>query len=1553
MLPSAAVPPEDPLIGRLLGDYRLGARLGAGASGTVYRARQVGLERDVVVKVLRGGDREAFLGEARTAAQLDHPYAAHVYGFGVTPDGLRWIAFELVEGTTLGALLAAQGPLALDRAVPLVEKLAEVVQTAHDGGVVHRDLSLGNVMVLARAGRLLPKLLDLGLARPAGRAGAGGTPIMMAPEQWRDDQPVGPAADVYALALLTFTLLAGAPPFPERDLEALREAHARRPLPALPPHLPAAVQAVLAAGAAKSPADRPSALGLAAGLRAAAGGDTEEPLPALDEALRRRAIAELPQPLAESVARLEEARRVPEAVAAIQRLAATAAHLVGVLALASASRGHGAGEAAERVRLLAQRDPTPRDWLDLAAALTASAKGQPDAHPLPELVLLLSDGVPTSALAVAEALAAAQRSDWRDDDAGRARLAGLLGALGDWLSQLLFLADTPLAIARPATGRAERWVGLRRQPRRSSLLAAAAHDGEPLLLDADGHPLLRLAPLVTLAPPAPGAAEELFWFSGPGRHGARFESAPHGFVRHEDGVWDWLARHVAPIPTRATETDDDGRVPYPGLAPFATGDAALFVGRERDSEEALNRLRASPLLVVVGRSGAGKSSFVHAGLLPALGERWRSFRPGPRPLAELERATADRPALLVVDQLEELFSLCEAAAERRTFAERLVALLDDGVKVIATLRDDFLARCEALPAFRRRLAPSLLLIDTPVPAELRRILSEPPRRLGYEWEDPGIVEEIVAAVADEPGGLALVSFAGAALWALRDRHFRLLRRRSYEAIGGVTGALVRHAETTFAALLADEQRTLRTLFRHLVTAEGTRAPVPRRELDGLGAERVIEKLVAARLLVVAEGGEQIEVVHEALLSAWPRVAAWLREDAAQNRRREQLRHAARLWDAGGRSRGLLWRDDALLELELWQRQTAPVLSDLEADFARASAAEAGRGRRLRLVLSGLALAGLLVGLGVLWQANRQTAAAQADAERLLVEQYVEAGRRHVLEGDPPRALPYLVEAYRRGARDPGLRTMLAMSLARSGRELARLEHGAAVTWAAFAPDGGMVTLAVDGTGGLWDARGRRLASLRLEAGINRAAFSPDGATVVTASGASLRFWDAHTGALVRAIPVTTGGALRVVYSPDGRYVAAAGVAGSLALVEVASGRRLELPAHEGRVNTLVARGQGVALAGADHTISVWSWDGRALGRLRGHDDIVMSLAFGPEGWPLVSGSLDGTVRVWDETSGEATRILSGHVGGVHDVAVDPTRTLVAAGAGDGAVRLWRLPDGNAAGTLAGHRGLVARLAFSPDGSSLLSVGYDGLALLWDPGSALVEARLVGHESLRHGAFAPDGKRVVTVGLDGTARLWPTTATELGPPSRGPPLAPGGDRGPITAEVRSGDHRVTTSVDGQLRFWDGTRVVAAVRLGAAQPSALAACPRRVLAANDPTPRLFDDDGAPLGSLVGHTTLVGGAALSSDCALAATSSGDGTLILWDTLRRRPVWISPGRPAQLAFADGDRELHTEERGTTRVLALPRETRSPSDVARDAACRSPHRLVDGQLVAAPRQCD
>ncbi|HEY2743047.1 MAG TPA: hypothetical protein VGL86_00430, partial [Polyangia bacterium] len=821
------------------------------------------------------------------------------------------------------------------------------------------------------------------------------------------------------------------------------------------------------------------------------------------------------------------------------RLLRVIAHWLGIVALACRSRAGSLDEdaaLAPALTAMRRRALGEDEWLELARDACRPFAARAAAFAMPELVALVcpEDGAVPVGEAIgklrAETLAVAALTP----DEARARLLACMTELGKLLERLAFVADYALVVPRAGRQTAERWMGVRRVPRPTARVDGESAADEPLLVARDGHVVAELFPLVQVAPPAPGAADEMFFLEGAGRHGAKLVAIPFGFERHDERPWEWLrATFVSSDP--GDDAFDEDRAPYRGLASFTPADADVFFGREREAVAFVNRLRAHPLVAVVGASGAGKSSFVQAGVVPTLPPIFSvvTARPGARPTAALRarlraegwlgdeepddaaladelRARAQKRAgllLIVIDQFEELFTLGADADERLRYATLLAELgrhADDPIRVVLTMRDDFLMRAQTLPPLRPHLMSGLELLATPSPADLLRIVVEPARRAGYAFEPAELPLEIVQAVAHEPGALALVSFTAAKMWELRDREHHVLPRAAYDALGGVGGALAQHAEETLATMSPVEQGLVREAFRHLVTADGTRAVLSRGDLSqlvggGAGAEAAIEKLVATRLLVTSEsvdGGELIEVVHEALLAAWPRLVTWRREDAEGARLRDQLRAAARQWAERGRWRGLLWRDEALAELRLWRARHARPLTETEEAFVTASLREAARGRRLRIAAVAAAFVALAGGLGVV-RVQRVRAEAEAHRARVrLGEQYEEEARQTLLAGGATRALVYLQEAKQLGVDDNARRFLFASARRAAAAERRVLEgHTGGVRAAAWSRDGRrVVTGSDDETARVWDAAGgKTLAILRGHgAGVGDVDFAPDG-----------------------------------------------------------------------------------------------------------------------------------------------------------------------------------------------------------------------------------------------------------------------------------------------------------------------------------------------------------------------------------------------------------------------------------------------------------------------------
>ena len=222
------------LSGKKAGEYLLGARIGEGAMGIVYRGVHPLLGRQAAVKVLRSESPDAaaqLLAEARLVAQARHPNIIDIFGFGTTDEGQPYFVMELLEGDALDLWLRARPPLAAAETVGILKQLFSGLAAAHAANVIHRDLKPSNLFMARLAdGTHFLKILDFGLSKRVDPASEGtrgtvvGTPLYMSPEQTVGD-PCTPASDLYAAGCIAFELLEGRPPFTEPDINELLRQH--------------------------------------------------------------------------------------------------------------------------------------------------------------------------------------------------------------------------------------------------------------------------------------------------------------------------------------------------------------------------------------------------------------------------------------------------------------------------------------------------------------------------------------------------------------------------------------------------------------------------------------------------------------------------------------------------------------------------------------------------------------------------------------------------------------------------------------------------------------------------------------------------------------------------------------------------------------------------------------------------------------------------------------------------------------------------------------------------------------------------------------------------------------------------------------------------------------------------------------------------------------------------------------------------------------------------------------------------------------------------------
>jgi WD40 repeat protein/DNA-binding transcriptional regulator YiaG len=978
----------------------------------------------------------------------------------------------------------------------------------------------------------------------------------------------------------------------------------------------------------------------------------------------------------------------------------------------------------------------------------------------------------------------------------------------------------------------------------------------------------------------------------------------------------------------------DAPVPYRGLQSYRADDAGLFFGREAlvARLSALVTTSVGPgATVMVGPSGAGKSSALAAGLTPRLRRSgmWEvvTITPGATPMATLDaaldRVRAARLAhgvrvALIVDQLEELFTICRSSAERESFVAAVTGPLEDpsgdgpGFTVVIALRADFYADALRYAGLSQAMQDRQVVVGPMSRKDLRRAITEPARTAGVSL-DPGLVELVLhdvtpAPAVPSPSGSALPLMSFALLETYRRGRGARLTVEDYVAAGGLTGAVPTVAEAVYADLNRQQREATRRLFLRLVAVGDGVADTRRRataaELgldtpDGDVTSEVLERFVAAGLLT--SDRTTVEIAHEALLVAWPRLRGWSDADRAGLVTRRRLADAALLWDRDGRQEFELHRGGDLISAREWATDdehraqlspteqtfldTSVTAQERDRDVARS------RTRRLRGLLAGIT-AVAVVGAGVA-VVSRTSVAHERD--RALSRELAAASDR--LRGSDPSVAGQVAVLAWRTAQTAEARSAL---LDASATPLARRLEG----------PGGAAAVAVSGNGGVLaavgDKGGLRVWTLGQSAdlpatptatvpdadpqGLDTVALNRAG-DVAFAAGTTgvLHVWDTRDPrhpARLPDVPVTHAPVLGLAVSSDGRTLAAAGGDGKVHLYDVAGTRITPLgrPLPSGRDTavqavTFSADGKALAAGGSSGKVTLWTLQNRASPtlvpiQLSGPTTTIAALSFSPDGHRMLAGSRDQHLYQWSLATPTAAPTRWDDAGGsVATVAFSPDGALLAAGGSDQHLRVYETASRQLVADLP-HQGSVTGAVYLPGGRGLLTGSADGTARLWPtpvPAAPMPVGRTVGLAYL-------DGDRLAAASSRNALRIF-----DVGQAHRTRPLgtavaAPAG-KGALagtTAVSRTGSLIAAGGTDGTTWLFQ-----AATTTGPAATRLLTALPRT------------------------QTGPVGSAALSPDGRTLITAAGDGTLQVTDVstpAAPHPPGVptrSPGVVHTLAFS------------------------------------------------------
>lgn len=962
--------------------------------------------------------------------------------------------------------------------------------------------------------------------------------------------------------------------------------------------------------------------------------------------------------------------------------------------------------------------------------------------------------------------------------------------------------------------------------------------------------------------------------------------------------------------------------PYQGLESFKKSESDYFFGRQKLTDELLGKLRKNNFLAVMGASGSGKSSVIKAGLIYQLeqgdkisdSDSWETvmFQPGTFPLQSLAEALAEKIRItskdnteiqqdkvfevidkgvdglvdfirkarasrivLVIDQFEEIFTLCEDNDKRKKFLNCILGALEKlDVKefcLVIALRADFFGKCaeqvyeirttnkqgETKTEFKglaRKIQQNLVAVTPMIQEELEEAIEGPAKELGVDVEN-GLRDKLVEDVLSEPGSLPLLQYGLKKIWEENKEEWKkeenkeeskksveiILKEDNYRPLKEV---LEKYADGVYEELgekNPQDPAIAKYIFLKLIYfGSGTDDTRKRIFIDELiqqnlysekDIERVKDKLYEKDLIDVYkeinDKGEKpnvINLVHDSLIRYWSKLQDWLKEYRPYKRFQEDIEHDAEKWEENGFDDKYLYKEKKLEEVDKFKQEYEYILtlSEKAQKFIVQSKdhlnkikdqEEKDNTKKLRNII---AIATTILICITLLLSQAQINITNIDKERS--QQSIALTRYSEKLFDDKQQFDALIE----GLQAAVLLNKQELPLPKNIKPLLRQ-----------AVDGVKERNRLEGHGGsIYDVD-----------------ISPDGKILASGSlDETIKLWNLETGEeIIPPLIGHKGKVYSVNFNPfDSTQLASSSADGTIRLWNnLKTGEYKELIGHKAKVYSLSFCPDGKILASSskDKTIKLWNLEtGKEILSLTGHKGKVYSVSFNPhDSKQLASASADGTVRLWNIQTGQ-NEIISERDYNVYNVGFSPDGKKLASGSNDGTIHIWNFGTGKDFNTLNKHQFSVNSISFNNDSTTLASGSYDNTIKLWDVATGKEITTITGHKDWVYNVsfYAKDGKEFLASGsADKTIRLWDIdkiqSITTLS----------GHDNwvNSVVFNPQNNNQLASASVDGTIKFWN-------VKTGDKQ------------------------------SIVTKHKRINSVSFSHDGKILASSSADGSIKLWNT-------------------------------------------------------------------------